>query len=389
MKFWKSASAVARLRLAARQFVRGVCEDVRENILDPLAVSLRQRGILPKNLAPARGTLRATHHRKTSTEKPVIFASYCVDEKWIGSHRYCGGEKSLNNLVNLLRRHGYEAYMVSLDGTHADWLLEHAPYISLEEFRKKSSERPARCVTSWIDAHAFLAACGPFYFWDHELATTAGYQFPSLAARMREGRILRTAAFNRAIQAWYMTTFGNPSTLIRSLVDDRHWSPDETRRIPSRVGYMIEGPHTEQLVSDLEAHTKARGLDLEFHRIAGVEAEVLRQMQTCGVFLVTNTGKSQLWGEGGPLGPHESMSCGTVPIGFDLNGPWETIQQNYNGIIVPSGRPDLMAEALSGIYLVPGRLETMSANALGIIQTSHTMESRWTAVCEFLDLDPD
>ncbi len=84
--------------------------------------------------------------------------------------------------------------------------------------------------------------------------------------------------------------------------------------------------------------------------------------------------------------PHEAMACGTVPVCFDMNGPWELIQQGYNGIVVPRIQPERMAEELLRIYAEPGRLEFLGRNALAVFQTSHTMESRWPSVCEFLQL---
>ena len=84
--------------------------------------------------------------------------------------------------------------------------------------------------------------------------------------------------------------------------------------------------------------------------------------------------------------PHEAMACGTVPICFDMNGPWELIQQGYNGIVLPRIRPKLMAEELVRISTQPGRLEFLRSNALAVFRTSHSLESRWPSVCEFLQL---
>ena len=84
--------------------------------------------------------------------------------------------------------------------------------------------------------------------------------------------------------------------------------------------------------------------------------------------------------------PHEAMACGTVPVCFDMNGPWELIQQGYNGIVLPRIRPELMAEELVRIYSEPGRLEFLRSNALAVFRTSHSLESRWPSVCEFLQL---
>ena len=318
---------------------------------------------------------------------PEIFVSYATDDTLRGSHKFCGGEKLLNNLVLLLRRHGYDAWMVSTDGKHSDWLAEHAPFLSVAQFQEKlSAASDFRCVTSWIPAKAFLDYCPRYYFWDQELAASSRSHFPRLAREMARGRIVCTAGVNRSVQAWHRATFGQPAAVLRQLVDEKHWQPDEARRIVRRVGYFDEGEHGEGFIAKMREITAAAGLGLEFHRLVGVEKEIIAQMQTCGTFLALNTGKSPLWGEGGPMTPQEAMACGTVPLCFDINGPWEFIQQNYNGVVLADFAPEAMAAALVGIYGQPGRLSVMSRRCLEITASAHTMEARWPDVCRFLDL---
>jgi glycosyltransferase involved in cell wall biosynthesis len=143
---------------------------------------------------------------------------------------------------------------------------------------------------------------------------------------------------------------------------------------------------TGAFIDTIKQFTAGRGLNLEFLQLEGVEADIIRGMQTCSVFLALNVGKSPLWGEGGPMTPHEALACGTVPISFDLNGPWELIQQDYNGVVLPETEPELMAHELVNLYREPGRLEVLRANALSMFRTSQTLESRWPAVREFLHL---
>jgi glycosyltransferase involved in cell wall biosynthesis len=183
-----------------------------------------------------------------------------------------------------------------------------------------------------------------------------------------------------------MAIFERRTSLLRTLVDEKHWKPDEARRQLHRVGYMDEGSLTLTFLESIKRITSAKGFELDFFRLEGVEAEIVRGMQTCSTFLVLNVGKSPLWGEGGPMTPHEAMACGTVPICFDMNGPWELIQQDYNGVVLPEIRPELMADELVRIYSEPGRLEFLRNNALAVFRSSHSMESRWPSVCEFLHL---
>lgn len=370
-KFKQTIIAWHHLRLAVRRWLRVLRDDVSWNFLP------RRKG-KPDPRAEVSSV---------GSPKPAVFVSYATDDHLRGSHKFCGGEKLLNNLVLLLRRHGYEAWMVSSDGRHADWLAEHAPFLSMDEFRSRLSSTPeVRCVTSWIPARAFLDHCPRFYFWDQELAASSRSHFPQLASLMARGRIIRTAGVNRAVQAWHRATFGEPALLLRQLVDEKFWQPDESRRVAGRVGYFDEGEHGERFVGEIRERTKAAGLNLEFHRLAGVEKEIIAQMQTCGTFLALNVGKSPLWGEGGPMTPQEAMACGTVPVCFDINGPWELIQQNYNGIVLSDFTPAAMAEALIGIYGGPGRREEMSRRCLAMTKAAHTMEARWPDVCRFLNL---
>ena len=373
MRFKNTNIGLFRVWTAARNLRQALAHDVHQNFLAPFAG--RHNGS------------RIATHREDTIARPLVFASYATDEMLKGSHRFCGGEKLLNNLVLLLRRHGYEAWMVSLDGQHSDWLVEQAPYLSIADFRRRRAEATdVRCVTSWIKARAFLENTPRFYFWDQELGASSRSHFPELARMMAKGRIIHTAGVNRTVQAWHRTVFETSAMLLRQLVDERHWKPDDSKRGRNRVGYFDEGPHTEEYIRIIGERTASEGLRLEFVRLQGVEREIIDQMQQCAVFLALNIGKSPLWGEGGPMTPQEAMACGTVPVCFDMNGPWEFIQQDYNGVITERIAPELMAAGLLRIYAQPERLEGMSRRCLEITAASHTMEARWQAVRDFLDL---
>ncbi|MBE2205399.1 MAG: glycosyltransferase [Chthoniobacterales bacterium] len=378
MTFKQTTIHWARLRVAFRCFLSSLRLDLTNDVLRPFVpATLRRRTLAGKTASRISG----------GGSRPIIFASYATDDTTKGSHRFCGGEKLLNNLVLLLRRRGYEAYMVSLGGGHSDWLIEHAPFLSLEEFRAKKMSAPdVRCVTSWMKAKPFIDECSAFYFWDHELSASSRSHFPDLARSVARGKIVRTAGVNRAVQSFHRAVFETPALLLRQLIDEEHWTPDPARRIPKRVGYFDEGEHGADYVRQMREKTVAAGLDLEFVQLAGVEKEILSQMQQCGVFVALNLGKSPFWGEGGPMSPQEAMACGTVPVCFDINGPWELIQQHYNGVIVSEPTPDAMARELVGIYSQPGRLELMSNRALEISRTSHSLQARWPDVARFLDL---
>ena len=86
-----------------------------------------------------------------------------------------------------------------------------------------------------------------------------------------------------------MAQFETHCTLLQNLLDDSLWSP-AGEKIPRRVGYMNEGAHTAEYLSRIQSFTQAQGLPLDFHRISGVESEVLAGMRSCDVFLALNPG---------------------------------------------------------------------------------------------------
>jgi glycosyltransferase involved in cell wall biosynthesis len=109
-------------------------------------------------------------------------------------------------------------------------------------------------------------------------------------------------------------------------------------------------------------------------------------MQSCDVFLAMNVGKDPLWGEGCPRTTIEALSTGCVVLAFDIIGNREIIQNNFNGILIPRYRPDLMADSLIDLYKATGEINRLRRNAQSIINHCHTLESRWPAVRDFLDL---
>ncbi len=164
------------------------------------------------------------------------------------------------------------------------------------------------------------------------------------------------------------------------------WVSNPLSRKKHRIGYMNEGLHTQDYINTIRNFTQEKGLELEFHQISGVESKILSEMLTCEVFLSMNIGKDPLWGEGCPRTVIESLASGCVVIAFDIIGNRETIQDNFNSILVSRYRPDLMAEALVRLYTCTGEIERLRNNSQNLIESCHTFESRWSAVKDFLML---
>ncbi len=400
-KYWRTVNGISRVRLAISLLIRYTLEDLHIGFINFISNFLRSTDIHKsiKTLAIKLGIVKvyestiplsistsSIQQFATPLSKPLIFASYCADVNFQGNLKFCGGTKELNYLVKLLINHGYDAYMVTYDGTYEPWLLDHQPHISLEEFRCiAQSNSDIRCVTSWALATAFIQASPNLYFWDMELDFTEYSHFSALA-KLYRSKISNTASISRTIQAWHMAHFQRHCTLLPNLLDESIWFPLPSQRKPSRVGYMNEGTHTQTYLKLVKDVVREKELELEFHCISGIEEDVLLGMRSCEVFLSMNIGKSLLWGEGCPRTVIEALSTGCVVIAFDVIGNRETIQDNFNSILVPRYRPDVMAQALIKLYTFPNELERLRQNALTLIQSCHTLESRFFGVTDFLQL---
>jgi glycosyltransferase involved in cell wall biosynthesis len=183
-----------------------------------------------------------------------------------------------------------------------------------------------------------------------------------------------------------MANFGKPCTLLPNLLDESFWNANGKSRNALPIGYMSEGPHTEEYLVVIRDVVKLNKLNPTFLLIKGDEADVISGMRRCGVFLAMGIGKDPLWGEGCPRTIIEALSTGCVVIAFDTIGNREVIHNNFNSIIVPRFRPDRMADALIDLYNNRDKIDEFRTNALSLINCCHTLDSRWAAVKEFLEL---
>lgn len=394
--FWRTKKYTCLLVSSLRGLYKAIIEDLRHHILDigrigasKLSLHNELKFVAEKvrisNLTD--GNIETVHNQRNNGKKdrPVIFASACVDSKDTGGWKYCGGVKELNYLVKLLRIHGYEAYMVTYDGTYESWLIEHQPHLSLNEFnRMLGTGIEVRCVTSWAISKSFIDLSPKIYFWDMELCCTAQLHYSILCKLYRE-KIINVATISRTIQAFHMAHFDKPATIIANLLDDSIWKPISQNETHT-IGYMDEGPHTDKYIKVIADKLRFEQIQINFLQILGDEESILNNMCKCDVFLSMNIGKDPLWGEGCPRTIIEALSTGCVVIAFDIIGNRETLIHNYNGFIVPRYRPDLMGAAVVGLYKNKTELLKMRANGLSLIESCHKLESRWPAVQQFLDI---
>lgn len=386
--FWRIKNGISRIRIVIIRFSHLVLEDLDETFSKYIARVIRKVNSLFNHIKPEDNYLTTPIDRDLpNASKPVIFVSACVDAETPGGWKYNGGINEYNSLVKILRKHGYEAYIVTYDGNYEPWLFEHQPHISIKEFRRKITSLPnIRCVTSWAIAKTFINECKKLYFWDMELKYTENEHFSTIA-RLYKTKIVKTASISRTIQAWHMANFGKQCIIIPNLLDEDYWKPDNTKRKFNRIGYMNEGEYVEPFVALIKDAVKMAGLELEFYLIKGETLEVLNGMQSSNLFISMNQGKDPFWGEGCPRTIIEALSTGAVVLAYDIIGNREILIDSFNGIIVPRYRSDIMAKKTIELYQKPSEIEELRQNGLNLIQSCHTLEKRWPAIKNFLDIE--
>jgi|GEM_PF-758370 len=384
------------LHVFVGELAEQVVDHLRKTVSRISPVSIRKRKLWQNFQGAARemhGQLNPTVTGQTKsvertvlTNRPVIFASACIDAALDGGMRYCGGVKELNLLVKCARLNGYEAYVVTYEGHVQEWLIEHQPVVSLSEFRKMiATGLPYRCVTSVLTARPFISSVPEYYFWDMELALSDGGHHRLLLSDHRR-RIKKTAAISRTVQAYQMAISRRPCVLIPNLLDESIWCAKPERRVEGQIGYMQEGTDTGALVDEISDGLRELGLEHKFVCIAGNEAAVLSTMQTCDIFLSTNPYKHPLWGEGCPRTIIESMAAGCVVVAFDVIGNRETIISGYNGWLLPQAGREVAKTTLADLLRCPEKKEFLRSNSLSVLPACHKLKEQWPLFESFLDL---
>lgn len=319
--------------------------------------------------------------------RPIILVSACENSMHGGGYRYNGGVKLFNLWVKLLRAHGYEAYIVTYDGSYTPWLIEHQPHISLDTVRQWEGEgRHLKFVTGWAPSTAFINLADQLYFLDAEIAWTSGIHLPILRKLLRS-KIHAVATNSRTQQAWYMANFNRNVALIQDWSDEAYWYPKPEKRKEGLVGYMLEGPESDAEVKQIANYCHQNGVNLEFVEVAGDEGDVIDTMRRCDFYLGLNPGKDLLWGEGSPRSPQEAMHAGCVVIAYDVHGNREYLIHGYSGFLAPRKRPDLLADCLIRLMCNSDLKEQIHATSIELVARAFTSQGRWPLLRDFLELD--
>lgn len=323
------------------------------------------------------------------SEKPVILISSCHDAQSTGDAAANGGLKVYNNFANLLIAHGYEAYVVTWTGEPIRWLIHHAPYASIEQARRwKTEGRNIIWVTGWIWAKSYLDLADQFCFYDHELAFTSSYQLQRglLEQYFHDQRIAKVACNSRTMQAYYGATYGFMPDYIPEWHSEA-FVADPDQRVPGRIGYFDEGAHTQHDIEVIRTACENAGFQPEFMQISGNEAEVLAKLQTVDIQVALNVGKSDLFGEGCPRSPAESMRTGAVLIAYEVYGNAYYLVHGYTGFVVERRRPDLMAKRVIQLLQDSELRDTMRRRSYEFSQNAMGEQGRFELVAKFLDLE--
>ena len=299
-----------------------------------------------------------------------------------------GGVRMHNQYVDLLNRHGIDAYVCTFDGKYTPWLMQHAPHVSIEQVaRWKDDGEELKFVTTWLASRALFEAMDgdDFYYLDGETKWTIRFEraFNELRPRIR-----KIAAISRYIESWHMAHDDERVVSLPCACDTRHWFNDPSARAGGRIGYMTEGPMVPTQIKRIaDAIPSYEFMCLDCLNITDEHEEAVRNlMQTCDMFLGMSPSKDPLWGQGFGLTGLEAMHAGAVPIMFDTLGCREYLINGFNGYLVKEGNTNAVIDRILFFDYNPRELEAMRNNGLSLARSAFALNDRWHTVKEWLDL---
>jgi glycosyltransferase involved in cell wall biosynthesis len=122
---------------------------------------------------------------------------------------------------------------------------------------------------------------------------------------------------------------------------------------PVRFVSVGRGP----LEADLAAEAEASGLGAQF-QFLGTRTDTARLMAGADVFVLPSHQ------EGLPVALMEAMSAGLPVVATIVGGVPDVVTDGVEGLLVPPGRPDLLAEALGKVAHDPERRAEMARASL-------------------------
>jgi glycosyltransferase involved in cell wall biosynthesis len=120
-----------------------------------------------------------------------------------------------------------------------------------------------------------------------------------------------------------------------------------------RAELLSTGPMRERL----ESRTRQLGL-ADLVRFRGQVPDVAEEMRRADVIARPS------FSEGMPLSLLEAMATGVCLVVSDVSGNYDLIRDAENGLLVPAGRADLLAAALTRVIKSPELRRSLAAEAL-------------------------
>lgn len=342
---------------------------------------------------------RRLKERHVQNDSDTIYVfSVCRNASEKGDYRYNGGIKLLFNWIKCLIDNGKTAYFVTYQGSYHSWTSYEPPMISIEELKQiKAGGSKIVFVTSWLLADAFIELADQIYFYDCELAYTAGNHYHRLISGthyhrlvkyIKNGKIRNISTHSRTQQAWYMTRFGFKPELIPIWIDGEAASIQPIVEGGELVlGYMNESDHAQEIVKHLQTLLAANEVPCRFIEVKGNEDACRQILKTCHIYLGLNEGKHPIFGEGSPLPQLEAMLQGATVVAFDVNGNREYLIDYFNGFVIPVGELSLMANRIIDTYRDKSRLNEMRINAVKIAENAKREDLKWNRLRQFLEIE--
>jgi SAM-dependent methyltransferase len=306
------------------------------------------------------------------------------------AQKYNGGTKLYNLWVKLLREHGYEAYIATVDGQYDRWLVNHQPVISYDEVNQlRTQGYDVRMLTGWLDTPQFerIVDDGQFYCFDAELKWTLHFR-KNLDYFLERDMIAGIGTHSRYIQSWYMAEYGIKPILINEWSDTTIFYPKPEVRVPGRIGCMVESLEDEKIYEFLRLKCLESDLCESIIKIEGGDEQYLADtMQTVDIFAGLNQGKHPLWGEGCPRTQQEAMHCGCVLVAFDVSGNREYLYNDWTGLLVTPGDADGLWNAIEFLLENEPEKERLRANGMNLVGALFTENGKFDLVSSVLGLN--
>lgn len=304
--------------------------------------------------------------------------------------KFNGGVKHLNLWTKIIRENGYEAYLVTQNGTFESWLIEHQPVISYAKAEKwRDQNRNLKSIPMWLPViEYYLKLTKQIYFYDCEVAKTCrSRHFTILQNLLSTNKIRAIGTNSRYNQNWYKSTINYSATMINEWSDAKYWFPKPEMREKNLVGYTKERK-SDVVIQTISEICHKQGFNFRFIKIEGLEEiKVLDLLRKCDFFLGTNPGKHPIHGEGCPRVANEAMHAGCIVISFDVNGNREYLQDGKTGFLIPQREINLMAKKLIFVANHPVIKEQIRENSINFALEKFSAPERWEKIRDFLELE--